>query len=106
LINDFPVKPEWLYPTHITRSEKLMKEAIALTKKGTTVDIDTVQEDLSKWLKFYFNHGGLPEKLTYSTDASITSPQHLIEQLRDCVLKHKFPLEKVLRLITAIPRKS
>jgi beta-aspartyl-dipeptidase (metallo-type) len=101
LINDFPVKPEWLYPTHITRSERLMKEAIGLTKKGTTVDIDTVQEDLSKWLKFYFEHGGLPEKLTFSTDASITSPQHLIEQMRDCVLKHKFPLEQVLRLVTA-----
>lgn len=98
LTNDFPVKPEWLYPTHITRSEELMKEAIALTKMGTTVDIDTVQENLPKWLKFYFDHGGLPEKLTYSTDASITSPQHLIEQLRDCVLKHKFPLEQVSTL--------
>jgi beta-aspartyl-dipeptidase (metallo-type) len=100
LINDFPVKPEWLYPTHIMRSERLIKEAIALTKKGTTVDIDTVDEDLPKWLKFYLDNGGLPEKLTYSTDSAITSPQHLVEQLRACVLKHKFPLEQVLSLVT------
>jgi beta-aspartyl-dipeptidase (metallo-type) len=102
LLDEFDViKPEWLYPTHITRSEELMREAIDLAKRGSFVDIDTVDEDLPKWFKFYLDNGGLPEKLTVSTDASITSPQNLLEQIRACVIKHKFPLEQVLACVTA-----
>jgi beta-aspartyl-dipeptidase (metallo-type) len=102
LLDEFDViKPEWLYPTHITRSEDLMLEAIELAKRGSFVDIDTVDEDLPKWFKFYLDKGGLPEKLTVSTDASITSPYNLLEQLRACVIEHKFPLEQVLTCVTA-----
>lgn len=63
--------------------------------------MDTVDEDLPKQLKIYFDNGGLPEKLTVSTDASITSPRHLHEQICVCVLEHKFPLEKILAMVTA-----
>ena len=101
ILNEFPIEPEWIYPTHITRSKELMKEAIALAKKGSFVDIDTVDKDLPKWLKFYLDNGGLPEKLTVSTDASITSPHNLLEQIRLCVIEHKFPLEQVLACVTA-----
>jgi beta-aspartyl-dipeptidase (metallo-type) len=102
LLDKFDViKPEWLYPTHITRSEKLMKEAIALTKRGCFVDMDTVDEDLPKQIKFYLDNGGLPEKLTVSTDASITSPQNLLEQIRACIIEHKFPCEQILQFVTA-----
>jgi beta-aspartyl-dipeptidase (metallo-type) len=102
LLDEFDViKPEWLYPTHILRSEELMIEAIELAKRGSFVDIDTVDEDLPKWFKFYLDNGGLPEKLTVSTDASITSPHNLLDQLRACVLEHKFPLEQVLACVTA-----
>lgn len=100
ILNEFPVEPDWIYPTHITRSKELMKEAITLAKKGAHVDIDTVNKDLPKWLKFYLDNNGLPEKLTVSTDASITSPQNLIDQIRACVLEHKFPLAQVLALAT------
>jgi beta-aspartyl-dipeptidase (metallo-type) len=95
------IKPEWLYPTHITRSEELMKEAIELAKKGSFVDIDTVDGDLPKWFKFYLDNGGLSEKLTISTDASITSPKNLLAQIRACVLDEKIPLEKILPCVTA-----
>ena len=102
LLEEFKViQPEWLYPTHITRSEELMREAIGLTKKGCFVDIDTVDEDLPKWFKFYFDNGGLPEKLTISTDASKTSPQNLLEQIRACILKHKVSIERILPCVTA-----
>lgn len=102
LLDEFNViKPEWLYPTHITRSEELMKEAIELAKRGSFVDIDTVDEDLPKWFEFYLAGGGSPEKLTVSTDASITSPHNLLEQIRACILEHKFPLEQVLACVTA-----
>jgi beta-aspartyl-dipeptidase (metallo-type) len=101
LLENFPIKPEWIYPTHITRSKELMKEAIELSKLGAYVDIDTVDEDLPKWLKFYLDNGGVPEKLTVSTDASITSPMNMYEQLRACILEHKFSIEQVLSLVTA-----
>lgn len=101
LLEEFDViKPEWLYPTHITRSEELMLEAIELTRQGCFVDIDTVDENLPEQLKFYFENGGLPEKLTVSSDASIKSPQTFFEQLRLCVVEHGFPFEQVFRLAT------
>jgi beta-aspartyl-dipeptidase (metallo-type) len=101
LLDEFPIKPEWIYPTHITRSEELMKEAIELAANGSFVDMDTVDEDLPKWLRFYLENGGKPEQLTISTDASITSPKNLFEQIRICILEHNFSLAEILPLITA-----
>ena len=101
LLGNYPVKPEWIYPTHITRSEELMKEAIELAAQGSFVDIDTVDGDLPKWFKFYFNNGGAPDKLTVSTDASITRPHNLLAQIRSCILEHEFPISKALACVTA-----
>src|SRR5215212_7117388 len=53
LLDEFNAPPETLYPTHVERSEKLMDEAIELTRRGCFVDIDTVNEDLQKWLTYY-----------------------------------------------------
>ncbi len=50
LIEEYEVEPEWLYVTHIERSEALMREAIQLADRGAAVDIDTVEEDLPRWL--------------------------------------------------------
>ncbi len=101
LLENFPIEPEWLYPTHITRSKELMNEAIELAERGSFVDIDTVDEDLPKWFKFYMDNGGSPEKLTVSTDASITSPRNLLTQIRHCIVEHKFPIEQILACVTA-----
>jgi beta-aspartyl-dipeptidase (metallo-type) len=101
LIDEFETPAESLYPTHIERSEKLMKEAIALAKRGSFVDIDTVEENLAKWFKFYLENGGDLKKLTASSDASISSPRTLFEQIRSCVIEHKFALEQVLPIVTA-----
>jgi beta-aspartyl-dipeptidase (metallo-type) len=107
LLDEFKViKPEWLYPTHITRSEELMKEAIELAKRGSFVDIDTVDEDLAKWFKYYLENGGLPEQLTISTDASIKTPSNLLGQIRACVVEHKISFEKILPCVTANPAKA
>jgi beta-aspartyl-dipeptidase (metallo-type) len=100
LLEEFPVKPEWIYPTHISRSEELMLEAIELAGQGSFVDIDTADGGLPKWLGFYLENGGRPDKLTVSSDASISSPRALFEQIRSCVLEHKFALEQVLPLVT------
>ena len=101
LIDEFETPAESLYPTHIERSEELMREAIALAKRGSFVDIDTVEKDLAKWFRFYRENGGDLKKLTVSSDASISSPRTLFDQIRSCVLEHKFALEQILPIVTA-----
>lgn len=103
LLEGFDVEPEWLYATHVERSEKLMEEAIELAGRGMAVDVDTVEEDLPKWLRFYLEHGGDPDCLTASSDAGTSSPRVLYEQLRRCVVEERFPLEQVLALVTRNP---
>src|SRR5688500_4551646 len=76
-----------------------MRDAIALTKRGSFVDID-VQEDLARWLAFYVEHGGDLSKLTVSSDASIKGPQTLFEQIRSCARGHRLPLPQLLALVT------
>jgi beta-aspartyl-dipeptidase (metallo-type) len=103
LLNEkvFQVEASWLYPTHVSRSEELMLEAIELTRAGANVDIDVVQEDFSRWLRFYLDHGGDPACFTASSDASITSPRTLYEQMCKAVVEHKFTLEQVLPHFTS-----
>ena len=101
LIEKHAVSPDWMWVTHITRSEKLMLEAIEFAKNGGWVDIDTVDENLAECLKFYLDHTGWEEKLTVSSDASKTSPRNLFKEIRRCVLKSGMPLETVLRFVTS-----
>ncbi|HEV2912221.1 MAG TPA: amidohydrolase family protein [Pyrinomonadaceae bacterium] len=100
LIDDYEINPALIYPTHVERNEELMREAIELAARGSYVDIDTVERDLPKWLRFYLDNGGNPSRLTASSDASINGPQSLLEQVRACVLEHGFPLEQTLALVT------
>ena len=101
VIDDFEVDPAWIYATHIERSEELMHEAIALAHRGATVDIDTVEGDLAQWLRFYLDNDGDPERLTVSSDASINSPRAFAEQVCDCIVNHRMPIEQVLPLVTS-----
>ena len=95
------VQGEWLYATHISRSEKLMLDAIELAKNGSFVDIDTVEDGLHSCIRFYMEHTGWEEKLTVSSDASITSPHNLFDQVRSCVVDEKIPLGVMLPLVTS-----
>ena len=101
VLERFDVEPGWLYPTHVERSEALMREAVELAGVGCPVDVDVVEGDLHKWLRFYLDNSGDPGQLTVSTDASISSPKALFEQLCKCVVEHRFPLEGVLPFATA-----
>ena len=100
LIDDFEINPALLYPTHVERNEELMREAIELAGRGSYVDIDTVEQDLARWLRFYLNNGGNPARLTVSSDASINSPRSLFEQICSCILEHDFPFEQTLAFVT------
>ncbi|HEU0014443.1 MAG TPA: amidohydrolase family protein [Longimicrobium sp.] len=99
-LDGYDVEPCWFYATHVERGEKLMDEAIALARRGMPVDIDTVEQDLPKWLRYYRDGGGPMELLTLSSDASINSPRVVLEQIRVCVWEHGHPLETVLALAT------
>lgn len=50
---------------------------------------------------FYLDLDGDPARLTASSDASISSPQALYEQIRDFIINHRFAIELVLRLVTS-----
>ena len=101
LLDEYDIEPQQLYPTHVERDESLMREAIGLSQRGVTVDIDTVERDLPKWLRFYRdNHGDLT-RLTVSSDAAINSPRSLYEQVRSCVVEHGFNLQQVLPIVTS-----
>jgi beta-aspartyl-dipeptidase (metallo-type) len=101
LLEEYEVEPAWLYPTHVERNEGLMEEAVELMKRGVTIDIDTVEEDLAKWLAFYLERGGDIARLTASSDASISSPHTLYSQVRDCIINGRFTIEQALRLVTS-----
>jgi beta-aspartyl-dipeptidase (metallo-type) len=105
-IEEFGTPPACLYPTHVERCEALMLEAVELSRAGSFVDIDTVEEDLHRWLRFYLDKGGDPARLTASSDASISSPRTLLEQVQGCVLRHGFALERVLPLVTSNPARA
>src|SRR5687768_10619013 len=96
----FEIDPCWLYPTHVERSETLMRDAIGLTKRGCYVDIDVQEEDLARWIAYYVEHGGDLGMLTVSSDASKKGPQTLFEQIRNCARGHRLPLAQLLALVT------
>ncbi len=100
LLDEHNVEPCWLYPTHVQRSEKLMREAIDLAKKGMPADVDTGEEDLGKWLRFWLENGGPMELLTASTDAGDFTPRTLYEQVKACVTGCGMELERVLPIVT------
>ena len=103
IIEEFHVKPEWLYPTHVQRNSALLREAIDLANAGAHVDFDVVNEDLAKWLTFYIKNGGPVDRLMVSSDADSTTPDVYYRQICGLVLKHGYSLDMVLPLITTNP---
>ncbi|HEX2189542.1 MAG TPA: amidohydrolase family protein [Longimicrobiaceae bacterium] len=106
IIEDFQVRPEWLYPTHVQRSGKLLDEAIDLAKAGAHVDFDTVEQDLAKWFRYYLDHGGPLDRLTISSDADSGHPLIYFEQFRSLVLREGQPLERVLPIVGLNPARA
>ena len=103
LMDEYHVRPEWLYPTHVQRNEQLADEGIALAQQGAHVDFDVVEKDLAKWVSYYQNHGGPMDRLTVSSDSDSSTPDILYSQLCGLVVKHRVPLEQMLALSTRNP---
>ncbi|HEX8825311.1 MAG TPA: amidohydrolase family protein [Archangium sp.] len=105
LLDEYEVRPECLYATHANRTEALMDDAIALAHRGAYIDLDTVDGGLGRWIRYYLEHGGLPERLTVSSDAHTAGaePAQLHRELVACVREHGLTLETVLPFFTANP---
>ena len=102
LLDEYDIPPQYIYATHITRSQGLMDDAIALAKRGAWVDIDTVDDNLEDWVPYYFEHGGPEGRLTMSSDAH--TADGTVEKLRAnvvrCVRDVGMPLDRVLSLVS------
>src|SRR5262245_56102967 len=101
LVENYAVEPEWLYPTHVDRKRELMREAAAFTRLGAFVDVDVTEEDLPAQLRNFIDDNGDLNRLTVSSDAAISRPRALHDQIYACVAEHGFPLEMILPLVTA-----
>jgi beta-aspartyl-dipeptidase (metallo-type) len=100
LISDYKTPPQCIYPSHVERNRKLLRDAIALTQEGCFVDLDTAGEDLAEHICFYFENDGDPGKLTLSSDAGLTSPSKLFEQIRRCAERKCIDFQRLLALVT------
>ncbi|MDP9193516.1 MAG: amidohydrolase family protein [Acidobacteriota bacterium] len=89
-----------LHPTHVNRNPELFAEAIELTRRGVTVDLDLVDEDLADWLRRY---DGDRSMLTISTDAPIGRVASLLEQIVIVVRENVFSIEEAFALATRNP---
>jgi beta-aspartyl-dipeptidase (metallo-type) len=101
LLDEYGAQPEWLYPTHVNRTGELVLEAVEMSRRGVTVDMDTVDLDLAKWLPCFLDNGGDPERLTISSDAAINSPASVWRELRRCVDRGIVDLARALSFVTA-----
>lgn len=100
LLDDYGLKPETLYPSHIHRTDELLKEAVDLSRRGSFVDMDAAQEDLAVKVREFLEQGGREDRLTLSSDADSNTPANLFLRWRQCVLEEKIPLERALPLVT------
>jgi len=101
LVNDYEIKPEWLYPTHIERTPELISEAIGFAREGMYVDLDVVEQKLAKDVQMYLDGGGPAERLTVSSDADSSTPDILYDQICGLVVKQKMPIEVVFGFCTS-----
>lgn len=100
IIHEFDTPPHVIYPTHVERTEPLMREAIELVREGCFVDLDTAGEDLTKSIRLYFDSDADPGHLTLSSDASKTGPEKLLDQIRTCIRQKSFEVSRLISLVT------
>jgi beta-aspartyl-dipeptidase (metallo-type) len=106
ILEDYDLDKTKLFPTHIGRNLELMKDACELSRRGVPVNLDTVEEDLVERLKDFEENNGDLNLLSLSSDASVTSPSTLYTEFVRVYNESKWPLEKLLPLLTSNPAKT
>lgn len=97
---------ESLYITHLERSKQLVQEGIEIAKKGSYVDFDIQENDLEIGLKNFYECNGPLDRLSFSSDAGVSSPTELWTEIRKCVLQYKIPFVNLLPHVTTVPAKA
>ncbi len=104
LLDEHDVPARCVHPTHVTRTPALLAEAAEISRKGVTVDFDTVDPgDLLPSLKKFIELGGSMDHLTFSSDADPTSPSSLIIEMRNAVQQGNFTWPALLKHVTSVP---
>lgn len=106
MIERHSINLDSLYFTHMDRSRALVIEGIELAKKGCFLDFDIHENDLQTWYKFYLEEGGLPEQMSFSTDAGVATPTELWEEIRKCSQEKECTLEQLIPAVTTVPAKA
>lgn len=103
LLDRFPIEPARLYPTHVSRTPKLLEQAVALARRGCTVDTDCIAGDSGEWIRRFRGKGGPKDRLTISSDAQTPggSPARFFAQFRSCALDPDIGIEDALRHFAA-----
>jgi beta-aspartyl-dipeptidase (metallo-type) len=116
LLEQYEIPASQLYATHITRSQALVDDAIALSNKGVYVDI-TCSDDTKEWIEYFKKHGGKMDHLTLSSDGNgslpqfdekgqflglgVASPYTLFEQMVRTAKSDQLSMEEVFKLVTS-----
>jgi beta-aspartyl-dipeptidase (metallo-type) len=100
LIDEYHIDPALLYPAHVHRSEALIEQAVDLTRRGSYVDMDSIEEELGRCVRSFLDKGGDPARLTLSSDADSNAPEELWRKVRQ-VVRGGVPFERLLPYVTA-----
>lgn len=105
MIDEYPHLAEHIYPTHITRSEELMKDAIKLSNRGSYVDIDCTETGLGRWICYYLDNGSDASRLTVSSDAHTSTGdcEKYYTEFKECLRSHDLTLDQLLPFFTTNP---
>jgi beta-aspartyl-dipeptidase (metallo-type) len=105
LLDRFDVEAASLHLTHVSRSDDLLREAAALSRRGAWIDIDCVDEGVGRAVRSYLEADGAPDRLTLSSDANTpgSRPSSIHRELVAAVSGGDLALERLLPLVTTNP---
>jgi len=130
IIENTKIPANQFYPTHVNSSQRNLEDALRFGKLGGMVDITACiaphlgfdgsirPSDAVIWL---VEQGINADGITFTSDGNgnwvkrdnsgnvveiaVISVSQLIEEVRDLIVRHKYPISDALRLVTANPAK-
>lgn len=105
LLDEHEVRPESLYVTHVGRTAQTMREAVALSRRGVTIDLDVMDGRLAEWLRYATEHGAELGNVTATSDAALVPPALLWAEVRRAI-REGADVAVALALVTANPART